>query len=289
MSDANNTLKEFRKRMQTLQDGSTMNDPTWAEHLGLGYTTYRNMMGKVKGRPGAKGPTLEILSQIASVLGPDAFMWLMTGEGDWSPWQYEEKDDYGPKERRGLYLVHPEYKTIVEESLPEYTEGDEIRPLVVVVSDVQGRQVIEGREEDYRGVPLYESGRLAAGRKGLFFDPREIPSSTVIVYRPELGHHARNNLAALRVGGDSMEPTVPEGSIVVMDMTDRAFKAGGIFVVNQPDGGESVAAVKRIDKWARGFTLISDNPRHPPIPVESDWPDLCVGRVIWMWRSMEGV
>ena len=43
----------------------------------------------------------------------------------------------------------------------------------------------------------------------------------VVVYKPELKGRSRHNLAAIKVGGDSMEPTITKGSIVVVDLSDK--------------------------------------------------------------------
>ena len=40
----------------------------------------------------------------------------------------------------------------------------------------------------------------------------------------------------------------------------------------------------------RAVYWVSDNAvKHPPVPTELDWRDLCVGRVIWMWRNIEDI
>jgi len=31
---------------------------------------------------------------------------------------------------------------------------------------------------------------------------------------------------------------------------------------------------------------VSDNPDYPPEPVDTDWNELCVGRVVWQWKDM---
>lgn len=164
----------------------------------------------------------------------------------------------------------------------------ENRIMHVSVGSGSEKEFLDERTEFYRGVPLYESGKLAAGTNGLSFDPHEAPTSTVIVYQPELKRRANHKLAALRVGGDSMEPTIPMNSMVVVDLTDREFTPGKLYVVNFNEDGQNTGMVKRVYKWAKGFTLVSDNSSHyPPVPTEMDWIDLCVGRVIWMWRNME--
>ncbi len=160
--------------------------------------------------------------------------------------------------------------------------------LVVRVGDEAEQEFIAGRADLYRAVPLYESGRLAAGVNGLVFDPYEEPASTVLVYRPELNRRARHDLRAVRVGGDSMEPVVPQGAIVVVDMDDREFVDGKLYVVRRNEAGLMIGTVKRVRRMNGGFVLLSENRGYlPEIETELDWPELCVGRVIWLWRSLE--
>ena len=179
-------------------------------------------------------------------------------------------------------------RRILEGIPAEEAEPPQPRPFQVVVNNTHDKALIESTQENYRGIPLYESGRLAAGSNGLYFNDSEVPESEVIVYRPELGHRAGHKLAAVRVGGNSMSPTIPGKAIVVVDRDDREFANGKIFCVNDPDDtGQYVSAVKRVQRWEKGFVLISDNPETPPKVTALDWAGLCVGRVIWMWRNTE--
>ena len=63
----------------------------------------------------------------------------------------------------------------------------------------------------------------------------EDPASTDIVYKPELLGHARHYLRALRVGGDSMKPTIVQGVIIVVDLDDKEYAERKIFVVRTAD------------------------------------------------------
>jgi len=164
------------------------------------------------------------------------------------------------------------------------------RPFQIVVNNTYDREILESAKETYRGIPLYESGRLAAGSNGLYFSEYEKPDSEVIVYRPELHGRDKHKLVASKVGGDSMDPSIPKNSIVVIDTNDREYIKGKIFCVLDPDAnGELLAAVKRVQRWEKGYILFSDNPKYPPVITTSEWPDLCIGRVIWMWRNVENL
>jgi len=160
--------------------------------------------------------------------------------------------------------------------------------LIIQVASQSEKNILYGNIADYRGIPLYGSGRLAAGANGMAFDPYEPPVSMVVIYKPEIQGSARHNLSALKVGGDSMAPTIPKGAVVVVDLSDREQVDGRIFVVNVPDGGIDMAAVKRVRCWekGRGFVLISDNASYPPDISLLEWHRLCVGRVVWMSKDV---
>ena len=112
------------------------------------------------------------------------------------------------------------------------------------------------------------------------FDPNEVPANMVVVYQPELNRHGRENrnLSAVRVGGDSMTPTISPGSIVVVDHDDREFVDKKIWCVRLLD--DDLAAIKRVRKMARGLLLVSDNQDYMPVAIHEDWLDICVGRAI---------
>ena len=169
------------------------------------------------------------------------------------------------------------------------TTEPEVEPnLIIQVNSQSEKHLLTGSIEDYRGIPLYASGKLAAGANGMAFDPHEPPDSMIVIYKPEIQGSSRHNLSAFKVGGDSMAPTIPKGAIVVVDLSDRELSDGRIFVVNIPDGGIDMAAVKRVRRWekGKGFVLISDNAGYPPDISLLEWHRLCVGRVVWMSKDV---
>lgn len=145
----------------------------------------------------------------------------------------------------------------------------------------------------YRGVPLYESGKLAARYGGYTFDDEERPDSTVIVYRPELPGRTNHDLRAVRVGGDSMHPMIPKGSIVIVDLSDRDFVDKKIWVIREPSSDPPTAMVKYVQqvdqKNFKGLALISENRQYFPEFTDLEWHELVVGRAVWVWRSLEEV
>lgn len=170
----------------------------------------------------------------------------------------------------------------------QVAEDDSKYHLNIRVNSPADKSILQDGISDYHAIPLHESGRLAAGVNGMAFDPYESPDSLIVVSQLQMRVSAGHILSALKVGGDSMYPTIPQGAIIVVDLSDRDQIDGRIFVVNVPDGGIDMAAVKRVRRWdkGKGFILISDNIAYPPDISLLDWPRLCVGRVIWMSRDL---
>ncbi len=158
---------------------------------------------------------------------------------------------------------------------------------IIQVESDQEKAVLEEQIGRCRAVPLYESGKLAAGEKGLMFDPYEQSVSVIILYQKELTGRMNHKLIGLKVGGTSMSPVIPPGSVVVIDLDDHELVNNKIYAVNYPQNGENIAAVKRVQKWRHGLVLLSCDPEYPPELSELDWNELCVGRAVWIWRSLE--
>ena len=85
-------------------------------------------------------------------------------------------------------------------------------------------------------------------------------------------------LLALTVAGDSMEPNLYEGDVVIIDTADRAMKDGSVYAFNYD--GESV--IKRLVKERGDWWLFSDNmdqARHRPKGCRSGDCGI-IGRVV---------
>ena len=84
----------------------------------------------------------------------------------------------------------------------------------------------------------------------------------------------------ISVMGESMEPTLPDGCVVLLDHNRRSRRKGKIFVVRTEDG----LVVKRAGKDPGGrWQLLSDHPAWPPQP----WARaMVIGEVKWMAREL---
>ena len=153
-----------------------------------------------------------------------------------------------------------------------------IRALGAPVDDLPEERVAD----DYLAVPLVE-GRVAAGAGAVAWDRI---MSLVWVYRPEVGR--RRNLVAVKVWGDSMHPTVPHDAIIIIDRDQRWPQGNRHAIWAVRTGPEGDLAIKRLQRADGILLLMSDNPDHAPMVAwTKDLEKLVVGRVIWMWRSLE--
>lgn len=93
---------------------------------------------------------------------------------------------------------------------------------------------------------------------------------------------------ALLVRGDSMFPTLKNGSVVGI-RRDEPFVNSEIYAVNPPEGGVSVKRVVR-DYQRGGVILRSDNEdknRYEDVFIpEAMTEGLLVGRVVWVWQGV---
>lgn len=91
----------------------------------------------------------------------------------------------------------------------------------------------------------------------------------------EMGLDARA-LSAIRVTGDSMEPTLRDGDEILVDSRPLALR-DGVYVVRLDD----MVLVKRLETARPGrIALLSDNPAYRPIDCEAG-EVVIIGRVVW--------
>jgi phage repressor protein C with HTH and peptisase S24 domain len=82
------------------------------------------------------------------------------------------------------------------------------------------------------------------------------------------------------VVGDSMEPHIHNGDILLVNATDRTFRNFGVYVITVRDE----RLVKRVQrKFDGSLILISDNVKYQPEIIAPDIAEevMVIGRVIW--------
>lgn len=129
-------------------------------------------------------------------------------------------------------------------------------------------------------VPIFE-GIIEAGSGTAVFDGDPI---NYIDFPTEwlkrLGNPAE--MHAVAVGGDSMEPDLRSGDIIIVDYSQRTPREA-VFAFNI----EGWALVKRLRLKGDGLAeLVSTNPSYPPMAVRLDKEGLIVGRVVWTGKAV---
>lgn len=116
--------------------------------------------------------------------------------------------------------------------------------------------------EDYVIIPLVEA-RLSAGG-GSFLTSAEIEQDFYFakIFIDRMGNP--ENMVAMRVSGDSMEPEVFNDDIVLIDQSKKDIYPSKIYAVAFDD----CIYLKRIDKLPNQIILKSSNPNYSPIVID---------------------
>ena len=131
-----------------------------------------------------------------------------------------------------------------------------------------------GHDSAVAVIPFAPDVRLAAGSGEIIFE--ESPEMSIAVAREALATWARpERLTCVRAAGDSMEPTIRDGDLVVIDAGRTAPLDGGLFAVRTDAG----LVVKRLRQSGSRWLLASDNPVHDPRAAAED--DRILGEVAW--------
>jgi len=136
--------------------------------------------------------------------------------------------------------------------------------------------------EEVRGsglptVPVY--GSTGAG------DPQEFWNQEPERQIEVLPQYAKPGCVALRVDGDSMEPTINRGAYVGVVPLNGSISEGGIYLVNVAPFGRLIKRIRMGE--ANSIELVSDNRKYPPrsLPLEQ-YEAVVVGRVAWVWQEL---
>jgi transcriptional regulator with XRE-family HTH domain len=146
-------------------------------------------------------------------------------------------------------------------------------------------------EEGFLRVPFSDDLRLAAGGGGAVPYTYEAADSPVVVHGPSLGRRDARRLQAFRLGGDSMEPVLANGGIVLADLSHNdlsRLREGSIYVLCWDlYDGECAAKYLRWAEKGRWLSIESENKNHAPV-VKAVGEVKLIGRIIWAWREFPG-
>ena len=142
--------------------------------------------------------------------------------------------------------------------------------------DQPAEMLIEETNKFFR-VRYFADIRASAGGGAEVFDENyEYIDVDRTIMESMLGGMPSGEIEAIHVEGESMEPTLPDGSIVFIDRRQTDPSKDGIFVASTVNG----LFIKRIRRRADGMVeLISDNPLYTPELLGPDQVRI-IGRVV---------
>jgi phage repressor protein C with HTH and peptisase S24 domain len=131
--------------------------------------------------------------------------------------------------------------------------------------------------EDYVSIPLTDSS-IAAGHP--IIQENNIEDYVLLHIRAA---GKRTNLVASRVDGDSMEPMLSSGDIVVIDRNDKRIVKNKIYAIFYEDG----LTAKYLERKKNLLILRPINPTADVQIIDMyEHPDPIVGRVIGAWKEL---
>lgn len=129
---------------------------------------------------------------------------------------------------------------------------------------------------EYAYIPLYDVEVSAGG--GSLNDHDQVIARMAFLrsWLNKIGLHEKD-LSAVRAHGDSMEPTITEGDMLLVDKSQRRLGGGHIYIMCV----QGALVVKRLSVDPDGrVRVISDNKLYPEAVAPLDQLDI-VGRVVW--------
>jgi len=146
----------------------------------------------------------------------------------------------------------------------------------------QAVDMLKAETEKFFQVRYFADIRASAGGGAEVFDE----NYETITLDEKIMHNmvgmGNTELEAIHVDGESMEPTLQDGSIVFVDREQTNINKNGIFIASTTGG----LFIKRIQQRADGMIeLISDNSMYPPQAVPADEVTI-VGKVVGNIESL---
>ncbi len=290
--------KDLWSRISLLQEGQTLT--AFCQQVGLNYEAMK------KSSQRQTAPDTRSLEKIACHFRID-FHWLVGGEKKISKlslkagkrlkqfrkqlgWSLDDLADKASVQSRVLDFYEKGQAPIPLDLLNDLAKRLNVEPHefladqaslpapeLKVFQAANAKNTPKLREEDYVSIPLTESA-IAAGQPIIQADKIE---DYVILHIRAAGR--RNNLVASRVDGESMEPMLHSGDIVVIDRNDRRVMKNKIYAIFHEDG----LTAKYVERKKDLLVLHPLNPGFEPQSVKlQEHPDPIVGRIIGAWKEL---
>jgi len=146
----------------------------------------------------------------------------------------------------------------------------------------QAVDMLKAETEKFFQVRYFSDVRASAGGGGFGEEGEEEYITIDAKVMHNMVGMGNTDLEAINVVGESMEPTLQDGSIVFVDRTQTNINKNGIFIAQTLSG----LYIKRMQQRADGMIeLISDNSVYPPQAIEPSEVTI-VGKVVGNIESL---
>ncbi len=171
---------------------------------------------------------------------------------------------------------------------PKYPDDEQAGSISDVIStylvpDKEIREVAKTFIDEYALIPVYQVA-VSAGNGSFVGD--EYPQKHLAFRRRWLKWRGfdEHDLAVVMANGDSMEPTIPNKSTLVVHTGHKQPKDGNIYVIRNGDQ----VWVKRIQVKPGSWLLLSENKLYPPIeiPMTEQGQFEIIGQVVHISRDV---
>ena len=185
-----------------------------------------------------------------------------------------KREDWQPRRgtvamMAGALGVTPEYLTTGLTGKPAMPQPGESRPSPAVPLD--------GR---FQTAPVYKLSQVSAGRGTPAFGDEAEGRKSV---DPEITMTAAGMLAFVRVSGNSMEPTLRDGDLAIVETCADLHPESEVYVLRVNDE----VLIKRVSRIGASLRIVSDNENYPSVTYgpEDDINIEMLARVRGLQRS----
>ncbi len=291
--------KGIWKRIDFLRDGKSL--AAFCRKVGLNYTALK------KSSQRGSSPDSQSLEKVSNYFKADLH-WLITGKTSSSKLnskigkrlkQFRKNRGWSLEDLGAQLSLNPKVLEFYEKGaweifpklIGDFSKKLEVSPETFFKDDVSSARVPELRifqassakdkpafhEEDYVSIPLTESS-IAAGQPIIQENNIE---DYVLLHIHAAGK--RTNLVASRVDGESMEPMLHSGDIIVIDRDDKKILKNKMYAVFYDDG----LTAKYVERQKQLLILRPVNPNAQVQVINlNENPDPVVGRIIGAWKEL---
>ena len=236
------------KRIEQLVEVvSAGNKSEFARVVGISEANVRNYIA-------GKLPKFDTLFALVEKLEINA-EWLLSGEGE-------------------IFKTKSTKTLIKENDKTNDKDFDKERKLQNSVSNTPSKKIVrdlaeslsnklKGSTGGYIEVPLVDIEAAAGGGAP---NADFIEEAENIRFPLSLLHHATGKLLCINVVGESMEPTLFDGSLVVIRLIDRShwgsIRSGDVYVITDREGATYIKRVRNKLRSHGVLIMTSDNPDH---------------------------